>query len=303
MTSTLGSKLWFISLALFLAYGSVVLTGILPISLLNATWGLRFCSVLVENAALPLVGVAIVSVAAHLDKGSPSLRSFHGFISRWAMVVALGFLMLVPLQSVSAWRVYAANIQGPNGQGQSQVNRQFEDMRRAVNGASSADELQTRLRAAGGPSLSAASLATPLPVLKARLLMSMEQAKRQATDQFSRAKPSILWSLLQSCFHVILSALGFGLAFAAAAQRPDSRLTVLQEWHRKRKRKAPYETSHGAGLQAMGLFARVEAWQARRSYVSRHPSPLRPARRQPSDRNDKAYIQEILDQDGPSGGV
>ena len=303
MTSTLGSKLWFISLALFLAYGAVVLTGILPISLLNATWGLRFCSVLVENAALPLVGVAIMHVAAHLDKGSPSLRSFHGFISRWAMVVALGFLMLVPLQAVSAWRVYTANIQGSNGPGPSQVSRQFEDMRRAVTWASSADDLQTRLRAAGGPSLSAANLATPLPVLKARLLTSMEQAKRQATEQFSRAKPSILWSLLQSCFHVIISALGFGLAFAASAQRPDSELTVLQEWHRKRKRKAPYEASHGAGFQPMGLVARVEAWQARRSYVSRHKSSQRPARKQTSDRKDKAYIQEILKQDGPSNGV
>ncbi len=53
----------------------------------------------------------------------------------------------------------------------------------------------------------------------------------------------------------------------------------------------------------MGLVARVEAWQARRSYVSRHKSSQRPARKQTSDRNDKAYIQEILNQDGPSNGV
>jgi hypothetical protein len=176
-------------------------------------------------------------------------------------------------------------------------------MRRAVTGASSADDLQTRLRSAGGPSLSAANLATPLPVLKARLLTSMEQAKRQATEQFSRAKPSILWSLLQSCFHVMVSALGFGLAFAASAQRPDSELTVLQEWHRRRKRKAPHEASHGSGFRALGLLASVEAWQARRSYVSRHRSSQRNARKQASDRQDKACIQEIPRNEGPPNGV
>ena len=73
MTSSLGYKLSFISIALFLAYGAAVLTGILPLSLFDANWQLRFCSVLVEKA-LPLVGVALLNLAIHLDGTSLPLR-------------------------------------------------------------------------------------------------------------------------------------------------------------------------------------------------------------------------------------
>jgi hypothetical protein len=74
MASSLGYKLSFISIALFLAYGAAVLTGILPLSLFDANWQLRFCSVLVENAALTLVGVALLNLAIHLDGTSLPLR-------------------------------------------------------------------------------------------------------------------------------------------------------------------------------------------------------------------------------------
>jgi hypothetical protein len=40
MTSSLIYKLSFISIALFLAYGAVVLAGILPLSLFDANWQL-----------------------------------------------------------------------------------------------------------------------------------------------------------------------------------------------------------------------------------------------------------------------
>lgn len=294
MSSNLGFKLSFISLALFLAYGAVVLAGILPLSLLDANWQLRLCSVLVENAALPLMGVAITHLAMHLDGSSLSLRAYHAFISKWAMVVALGFFMLVPLQALSSWRLYATNIQGQSGNEQSVVSRRFEGMRLAITGASSSAELQSRLKAAGGPNLSAANIATPLPVLRAKLLVSLEQAKRNALDQFSRAKPSIVWSLLQRFFHVIISALGFGLAFAASAQRPDSELTVLQEWNRLRKRKSQYDATHGGGKQPKSIFARVEAWQAKRAYNSKLRSSRRSSRKKTTELNDRNYIKEIL---------
>jgi len=75
MTSGLGYKLSFISIALFLAYGAAVLTGILSFSLFDANWQLRFCSVLVENATLTLVGVALLNLAIHLDGTSLPLRN------------------------------------------------------------------------------------------------------------------------------------------------------------------------------------------------------------------------------------
>ncbi|WP_216920820.1 hypothetical protein [Synechococcus sp. CCAP 1479/9] len=294
MTSNLGFKLSFISLALFLAYGAVVLTGILPISLLDANWQLRLCSVLVENAALPLVGMAITHLAMHLDGSNLSLRAYHGFISRWALVVALGFLLLVPLQVVSSWRLYAANIQGQSGNEQSVVSQRFEGMRLAITGASSPADLKSRLQAAGGPSLSEANLATSLPVLRAKLLVSLEQAKRNAMEQFGRAKPSILWSLLQRCFHVTISTLGFSLAFAASAQRPDSELTVLQEWSRLRKRKSQHDATRSAEKQRKSLLARVEAWQAKRAYHSKLRSSRRASQKQMAKLKKKTHSKEIL---------
>lgn len=276
-----------------MAYGATVLTGILPLAVFDANWQLRFCSVLIENAALPLVGMAILHLATHLDRTSLVLRKHHVFVSRWALLVALGFFLLVPLQAVSAWRVYTSNIQGQNGADQSVVSRKFEGMRRAINSATSSADLQARLNEAGGPNLSPANLATPLPILKSKLLTSLEQAKRNALDQLSRSQPSMIWSLLQRCFHVFLSAVGYGLAFAVSAQRPDSELTMIQEWERARKIRKTRAVSHGDREQHRGVFARLEEWQARRAYKRRFKTS-RPSQRKVSDLDDKSYIEEVL---------
>lgn len=292
MTLNLGYKLSFISIALFLAYGAVVLTGILPFSLFDAGWQLRFCLVLVENAALPLIGVGILHLAIHLDGASLSLRQRHAFVSQWAMIAAVGFFLLVPLQVASAWSFQTSNIQVQNGAEQSVINRKFEGMRRAINSATSPADLQARLNAAGGPSLSAANLATPFPVLRSKLLASLEQAQRNALDQLSRSKPSMIWSLLQRCLRVILSAVGYGLGFAASAQRPDSELTVLQKWTRARKIGKRHENSHGNSNQRKGVLARLEEWQARRAY-KRKLQTSRSSSKIASNLDNKAYKKEI----------
>lgn len=297
MNSTLGYKLEYISLALFLGYGAVVLTGILPLSILDPNWQLKLCSVLVQNAPLALVGIAILHVAAYLDGRRPSLRARQAFVSRWSIVVALGFFLLVPLQASSAWRVFASSVQGQNGGELAVLNRRFEGMRRAINSATSPTELQARLNAAGGPTLSAADIAAPLPILRPRLLSSLEQAQNKAKEQLSRSKPSIVWTLMQRTFHVVVSALGYGLAFAASAQRQDSELTRLQEWKMTRRRRHNLlDATHGDTNQHKNIFAIFENWKTRRAdkYKPKRPIAVRSKK---SNLDDKAYIKEILKQE------
>jgi hypothetical protein len=61
-------------------------------------------------------------------------------------------------------------------------------MRRAINSATSPADLQARLNSAGGPSLSLANLAIPFPVLRSKLLASLEQAKSSTPWSSSAAQ-------------------------------------------------------------------------------------------------------------------
>lgn len=299
MTTNLGYKLSFISISLFLGYVAVVLTGILPLAVLDANWQIRFCTSLVDNAPLPLVGVAILHLATHLDGANLFLRKQHAFVSKWAMVVAAGFLLLLPLQAASVLRVYSSNLKSESGGEKAVVVRKFDGLRQAINSATTTADLQQRLKEAGGPTLSPETLATPLPILRSKLLVSLEQARSSTLDQLSRSQPSMLWTLLQRYFHVFISAVGYGLGFAATAQRPDSELSILQEWVRARKirKRRPYSPADSSHRK--GILARLEEWQARQAYKRRFKSS-RSSKKKVSGLDDRTYIEDIHKEDDRS---
>lgn len=73
--TTLARRLGVLPLPLFLTYGAVVLTDIVPLQLLDPLWQQRFCALLVDNAGFPLMGLAFLHLAAYLDPGNGRLSA------------------------------------------------------------------------------------------------------------------------------------------------------------------------------------------------------------------------------------
>jgi hypothetical protein len=239
-TTTLAHRLAVIPFALFLAFGAAVLAGSLPLAPLDPLWQLRVCTLLVDNAALPLLGLVLLHLAVHVQPGG-RLQARRDAAARWAVAAACGFLLLLPLQAVAAWRVYSTAGVTQNQQ-LATAQQRLTQIRQAIDAAATPQDLQTRLQALRGPVLGPVDLAQPMPKLRQRLLAALAQAERRLGDQLQGLNPAGLWALIQRALRLTIASLGFALAFAAAGQRRNREFSLLQEWQMARARRRQYGT-------------------------------------------------------------
>jgi hypothetical protein len=229
--AALSRRLGSLTIPLFLTFFAVVLSGILPLQMLDPLWQQRFCSLLVDNGAFPLMGMAFLHLASYLDPGNGRLAARLRSLASWATLAALGYLLLMPLQPYSAWRTYTSADQSQRGQ-LSAANKRFADMRQAILSSPNPSELQNRLQALQGPLLGPADLAIPLPALRERLLSSLHQAEQRVGDRLQGPSKAGLWNMVQGSLRVVLTAAGYTIGFAALAQRRGKDVSLLQEARR-----------------------------------------------------------------------
>jgi hypothetical protein len=225
----LGRRLGVFAITLFVAYAAAVLAVLLPPRILDPQWQLRFGSALTDNAALALVGLALLFVAAWLDPDDRRLTARRRAVSQWAVAAALGFLLLVPLQGVAAWNSFHTAALGRDRL-IGEATERLSAFRRAIGAATTTADLQARIGALRGPSLTPAQLALPLPELRRQLLEGLERMQARLPAQGDGAAPDKVWSYVQRNLQVMVSALAYALSFAAAGQRPGKETSLWEEW-------------------------------------------------------------------------
>lgn len=94
----LALRLWLVALALLVVFAATVLNGALPLRLLDPRWLLGLIQVLLSQGFLPLIALVLLQLAVVLNPNSSRLRRRRDRCSRLALVAALGFALLVPLQ-------------------------------------------------------------------------------------------------------------------------------------------------------------------------------------------------------------
>ncbi|WP_254991274.1 HpsJ family protein [Cyanobium sp. N5-Cardenillas] len=237
-----------------------------PPRILDGRWQLAVATTLVDNGVIPLVGLAFFHFAVVLDPASPRLRSLRLLATRLAIPAFLGFLLLIPLQ-LRATGSILGTARVERARQQEQTGARFDAMRQAIAAATRPEELRSRLLALKGPSLGPADLGEPLPQLKRRLLLSLNQAETVVMQQLEGSGSRPQDGLVRLNGRVILSALALALAFAAGARRAGSEVSLLAELAGRRGRRG-------------GIF------------------PFLPAGRR-SRPVDGSYFQQIGGDDGP----
>lgn len=101
-SSRMARQLTAAAVACFIAFGTIALNILFPPSVSNPVWLMRLATGLVSSAYLPLIGLALVFLAAYLQP-KESLESLRGSLAKWAVIVSLGFILLVPLQVWASW--------------------------------------------------------------------------------------------------------------------------------------------------------------------------------------------------------
>ena len=226
-----------VALVLFVLFGSQVAPALFPLQLLDPAWQLRLAGTLINTAAFPLLGLALLQIAAELGPHDPLLKSRARLCSKLAVAAVLGFLLLLPLQTVAGLRTsrtvnnaQAARIQG--------AEAKLKALRQAVAGAASNADLNQQLQKLSGPVLGPADIAQPLPLLKAQVGAVLDQAALQITREREASKPRTPLLLLPALLRNALASLALALGFAALARRPGAPRPLLQElqgsWRRSR---------------------------------------------------------------------
>jgi hypothetical protein len=226
-----------VALVLFVLFASLVAAALFPLQLLDPAWQLRLAGTLINGAPFPLLGLALLQIAAELGPHDPLLKNRARLCSQLAVAAALGFLLLLPLQTIAGLKTsrslnqaQATRIQG--------AEAKLKALRQVVAGAASNDDLNQQLQKLSGPVLGPADIAQPLPLLKAQVAAVLDQAALQISREREASQPRTPLLLLPDLLRNALASLALALGFAALARRPGSERSLLQElqgsWRRSR---------------------------------------------------------------------
>ncbi|GDX77581.1 hypothetical protein LBMAG41_26600 [Cyanobium sp.] len=211
----LALRLWFGSLALLVVFAATVFNAALPLQVVDPRWLQGLIQALLSWGFLPLIALVLLQLAAVLNPESSRLRRRRDRFSRLALVAALGFALLIPLQLISTWGSLNQQASGQNKQ-RLQGLAVIGQLRQAISAATSHQDLASRLAALPIPqsgSSSPADLALPFPQRQRNLLEGLARSEAQLTNAASTAAPIPWPGLIEAALRVIPTALALAGGF------------------------------------------------------------------------------------------
>ena len=217
-----------IALVLFAMYAMIVLGSAFPIRLMNPAWQLQMITNLINSAAFPLVGLGLLCLASDLNPRDGQLARWCRWCAWLAVPVALGFLLLIPLQTMALWQqssyVYTSRLTQVQ-----RLERNLGALRQSVEVSTSAADLQRRLQALKGPTLGPVELSMPFPQLKKQAGAAIQEFERQLQRQSQPPPWSHASFIVTASLRNGLGCLALAFGFAALGQRRHSPLPFLED--------------------------------------------------------------------------
>lgn len=222
-------RLGFFSFVLFLAYGLLLLRVAIPIRLVLPSWQISLSNGLIENAPIPLVGMALLYVASYIDPEDERISRHLLLVARVSAAASLAFLLLIPLRVFSVWSLaqQSVNIQDRRlDQLATRLNRVNDALRQSSN----KQQLIILLQQYKAPPLPPQLLAQPFELIRQELGRSIEtmrnsmKGKRASTHQVILSPRSVI----ENIRYILLSFVYF-LGFAAGGQLSATSYSFLDE--------------------------------------------------------------------------
>lgn len=257
-----------IATALFVVFAAVAISSALPPRLLDSAWQLRVIGALVNNGTIAVLGVVLMWLAGVLHPGSGRLRARRDRISNLAALAALGYLLLIPLQTYAVWKGVNDAGLGQSRQLKTAIDR-ITVLRQAVRQAGSTAELQARLQALQGPALPQAEAGKSIDAIRPQILAGLETAENTVRQRLGGLPLDRLWQLIQESVRVVVSSVAYAAAFASAGYLPGKPLSLMDTWllgfrrNRRRAEAAPKPTggrrSSGSNAEYLRELSRAQS--------------------------------------------
>ncbi|MFN9646506.1 MAG: hypothetical protein ACK6BG_15615 [Cyanobacteriota bacterium] len=217
--SQLADSLQWLSFALILVFLAQAITALFPIGILQPDWMVRVSGTVRSTASLPLMAMGLMMLAVMVDGEVMPISDQFRLIRRIATIAAIGFLLLIPLQSYGTVGLIRAQVE--EGQGQLKL---LANAANRVQKAANEQQLRDAIRSIpGGEQLANRPLGADVQTIKtgllARLRPSVKRLENQLKENQSKALQNTIGPLIRDAFICLAYAIGFAaMGFAKSGQ-------------------------------------------------------------------------------------
>ncbi len=194
-----------------------------PVALLKPAWLDRMSGFLVGRSATPLIGVVLIAAASEIDHRSTALAKRSALIRRLATWVAIGYILLIPVQLYAGAQLLREQ--------QQIATQQLTQARRAMEAIQASTTDRQLRRAYLGIPGEKAPLPDPLPIplntIKGRLVEAMDARSKKAQYDFDQQISALWQRSLGLLFGNVLRMLILFVGFAALARPSPGHPTLL----------------------------------------------------------------------------
>lgn len=217
--SQLADSLQWVAFAIVLVFLVQVILALFPVALLQPQWMARVSGAIRGTASLAIIGAAMIMLANYIDSEVLPSSDRLRLIQRICTAAAIGFLLLIPLQTYGTLMSIRNQVQ----EGQTQLNRLVSAANQLQN-ATNEEQLRTAILAIpGGERLANRPLGADVQTIKTglgvRLRTSVKRLENQLKDNQTKALQSTIGPLIRDAIIVIAYAVGFaGMGYNAFGQ-------------------------------------------------------------------------------------
>jgi hypothetical protein len=190
----------------------VGLVNAIPPRVTDPTWQLSLISIILSSGGVPLLGALLICLARLFNRRDHDIASRSRLVRTLASWVALGWLLLIPLQLFIGVRLI-------NSQARQEVAdiQKLETISRAVRNATSEDDLRVALaQIPNQPPLP--RLTVPLEIAKANLLAQFQKNINTARNRQEEGSSTRWQTWMKDALRNSLQSFVLGLGFLAVGK-------------------------------------------------------------------------------------
>jgi hypothetical protein len=231
----MADSLQWLSFALILVFLAQVIIALFPIALLQPEWMVRFSASLLGIASLPLMALGLIMLANMIDDEVKPSSSYLQFFRRIASLAAIGFLLLIPLQTYGT----VVGIRSQLQQNQAQLNS-LTSAAELVQNASNELQLRAAIRAIpGADGVADQPLGADVKTIKSALLNKLRESTNKLQTQLDDSKTKSIENTIPPLIRDAIISLAYAIGFAGMGYGQNGNSSLLRRLLNTNKRSLP----------------------------------------------------------------
>ena len=229
----MADSLQWLSFTLVLVFLAQVITALFPIALLQPEWMVRFSDSIRSIASLPLMALGLIMLANMIDDKVMPSSSHLQLLRRIASLAAIGFLLLIPLQTYGS----VVGIRSQLQQNQAQLNS-LTSAAELVQNASNEPQLRDAIRAIpGADGVADQPLGADVKTIKLALLNKLRESTNRLQTQLDDSKTKAIENIIPPLIRDAIISLAYAIGFAGMGYGQNGNSSLLRRLLNTNKRR------------------------------------------------------------------